>query len=616
MNSRSAATEEESEPKRRSIDPLASLRAHTKLVKAVLLATIIAAPLGAWLKGRPYYAAEGLLYVSPRYATMLQENKELELQSNSQYRQFVQQQVRAITRYEVLDRALDALGPKSALWLGEDETRQSGIERLMKKLEARPLPDTHFVRVRLVGGGREGLAEIVNAVLDTYVEVQKNEHLYGRPGRLRNLKRHREELQIQRDSLVAELQSMSTALGAMRFDEMFASENGRPLTDIKALLKERRVRLMQLKSQYAEGHPSYRSAKRELALLDKEMSRFSASPEAATRVDSMRGEITRLEDRIRLIDDRVDFFTLEAKSPGMVWVGSRARTPDKPEKDRRKKFLILLLGAGIAFSLMLPIAVDQIDPRVHDVEDAERLFGFRPMGWLPDGDSQWPEHARRDALRDLAVSFIRQHRTAGLRVFGVSSVQAGGGTTTVAITAADELARLGYKAIVIEANPFNPDIRFSQEGGSEVPGFSDIASGNAAGGSIEAGDGALRLPYSSGIGERVAPVQGLEKTLAGLRERFDFVILDVPPLLGSPDAGLYLGLVDAAVVVVESGAIDSFRIRRSLVELKRIDPAALGVVVNAVPPERGRAAVSDPFDIPVNLKRDRFSRLLSDWVLR
>src|SRR5689334_13233157 len=72
----------------RKIRPLASLKAHMLLALLVALAVMaVGAPL-AWMKGKAKYYTEAVVRVSPRFLKNLHEDQELELQSNSQYREF------------------------------------------------------------------------------------------------------------------------------------------------------------------------------------------------------------------------------------------------------------------------------------------------------------------------------------------------------------------------------------------------------------------------------------------------------------------------------------------------------------------------------------------------
>src|SRR5579872_725532 len=73
------------------IDPIGSIRKHPLFAIAVfVLIAILGAPL-AWIKGKSTYSTSAVIFVSPKFLANLQDDKEFELQSNSQYREYVQQ---------------------------------------------------------------------------------------------------------------------------------------------------------------------------------------------------------------------------------------------------------------------------------------------------------------------------------------------------------------------------------------------------------------------------------------------------------------------------------------------------------------------------------------------
>jgi hypothetical protein len=101
------------------------------------------------------------------------------LESNSQYREFVQQQVKTINRFDIVFAALQKLGDKRFLWQNRKEPDRIAAERLQGTLEIKPVPDTYQITVGLEGKKSEGLAEVVNAVVESYLaELRKGCEAY------------------------------------------------------------------------------------------------------------------------------------------------------------------------------------------------------------------------------------------------------------------------------------------------------------------------------------------------------------------------------------------------------------------------------------------------------
>lgn len=75
---------------------------------------------------------------------------------------------------------------------------------------------------------------------------------------------------------------------------------------------------------------------------------------------------------------------------------------------------------------------------------------------------------------------------------------------------------------------------------------------------------------------------GFRRTLAELRQRFDVVIFDTPPLMPVVDALILARQVDGVVLVARCGASSRADVQRSLGLLRRHDTNLLGLVLNDV----------------------------------
>ena len=124
------------------IKPLLSLQRHYRIsIVAWLLVIVLGLPL-VWIKGQSIYSAESVFQVSPRYMKNLKSDAEVELQSNQQYREYVNHLSKSVLRYDVLMRALvilreKGIDPKPPAW-----TDRKFIEKLQTKLYVKQILDT------------------------------------------------------------------------------------------------------------------------------------------------------------------------------------------------------------------------------------------------------------------------------------------------------------------------------------------------------------------------------------------------------------------------------------------------------------------------------------------
>ncbi|MCP3018487.1 GumC family protein [Cupriavidus basilensis] len=234
------------------LKPLVSLRAHRRLALAIALLVLAAGAPLAWLKGASRYQSEATVQVAPRFMKNLREDQELVLESNAQYRQFVEQQVHSVVRYDVLQRALaDAPATPGgseppakpapgvrALWLKPGETERHAIERLQAALVVQPVPDTYLIRIALEGSRPAGLAEVVNAVSRAYLAAAHDEQLFGADARTASLRQREQVLQTKIASLSAERNAIAHDLSLTSFSENITNPFDKLVADQRHALQE------------------------------------------------------------------------------------------------------------------------------------------------------------------------------------------------------------------------------------------------------------------------------------------------------------------------------------------------------------------------------------------
>lgn len=369
----------------RGIKPFDSLLNHTRLAIITFFVVFIAGFPVVFIKGVPKYQTTATIQVAPRYMKNLRDDQELEFQSNSQYRQYVEQQTKTINRYDIIEAALDSMdkaaaearanpganalpspapvtpfhtdqkviswlpgffqldrsadtsaavekaekaaepsakGPakpvSSAAWQLKGETRRRAIERLQRSLMIRPVPDTYLIQISLENTKKDGLADIVNAVVSAYLISSKEEQVYGSDERVRQLKAREKEVSDLLLSLTRKRSDIAQQLGVTAFLE----KNGNPfdklsqklrediadarakridaeaklaaytksgetdlvtrsllesvlidpgLNSLKSTLNKRRADLVTITSGLSHDHPTYLSAKGEIQEIDAEI---------------------------------------------------------------------------------------------------------------------------------------------------------------------------------------------------------------------------------------------------------------------------------------------------------------------------------------------------------
>ncbi len=363
------------------------VRRHRRLVLGVFLAIMLPGTIVALVKGRPAYVAEATIHVAPRFPKTLEADAEIEGQTRD-YQAFLQQQVYLLTRFGVLENALDRMdAPTRALWQAPDVPVSRAVAALGRSIEARAMRDSFLVSVALEGPEPDGLADTVNAVVDAYLHSQKDETFFQPEARIADLRTHRTQVEGQLDGLLAEEAELARRLGVSGFGgaatqplqaqldattaelgvarralvearafRQALDEDGlqvallpeEEVTGVPATLLERRTELAARLAGLTEAHPGYQAYASQLAETDARVlqSAKDAADARIARADRyVTGLRTELDELKQSAGDQVADHARGVRLAGSI-ADAQARLG---EIDRRLAYLDLeSAGPGFA----------------------------------------------------------------------------------------------------------------------------------------------------------------------------------------------------------------------------------------------------------------------------
>jgi polysaccharide biosynthesis transport protein len=191
------------------------------------------------------------------------------------------------------------------------------------------------------------------------------------------------------------------------------------------------------------------------------------------------------------------------------------------------------------------------------------------------------------AILQTNIAFSRPEEH--IKVLALTSALPGEGKTTTAVNLALTLCQRGLSVCLIDADLRRPQLHDIFHVTRE-PGLSDVLRG------LQTFEGCYRpvqiaetaqlavLPAGSHVGSAPGLVGSprMGTLLGELRERFDLVILDTPPVNILTDAALLGVNADGVVVVVRTGSTDGAALEYAMEQLNHVRAPALGIVLNDV----------------------------------
>ncbi len=277
------------------------------------------------------------------------------------------------------------------------------------------------------------------------------------------------------------------------------------------------------------------------------------------------------------------------------------------------RLFIITIGsfASCLFAVALAFVLESFENTIRTPDDIKNWVGLPSLAMLPtieladrvrgswlksfkgrSGYSLRPAQgnaplAQSESIRNLRTSLLLARGGAPPRVMLVSSAMMGEGKTTVSINLATAFAQRGRTCLLIDADLRRPRIA-DLFGVAPAAGLGDILNGS---GEIESAVVAapnvpgLSLLTSGQSGSDPADSLSAERMrllLENVKYKFDFVVIDSPPVIPYSDARLIALLSDVVILVGRYG----FTTRRALAMgaklFGEVQAPVLGVVLNDI----------------------------------
>jgi Mrp family chromosome partitioning ATPase/uncharacterized protein involved in exopolysaccharide biosynthesis/cell division protein FtsN len=312
---------------------------------------------------------------------------------------------------------------------------------------------------------------------------------------------------------------------------------------------------------------------------------------------------------------------------------------DPKEPPSTDRFNTVLVGAllGLMLGLVLAFVQETLDTSIGTIEDVESYLQVPVIGIVPHIDvretvqrlvERRPALARiepellhshallithfdpkspvAEAYRTIRTNlqFIRMERAAKVLVFTSPTLQEG--KTTTIVNVALTMAQNGQRTLLVGANMRRPSLhRFF--GIEREPGLSDILVGHANWRDcirtvadiimgrfemedIMASPGLDNLhiiesgPIPANPSELLSS-PAMATFLREVREEYDVVLIDTPPVLPVTDSAIVAGQTDGVVLVYQAGKVGRIVLKRAKAHLESARGTVLGVVLNDVQSE-------------------------------
>ena len=402
-------------------------------------------------------------------------------------------------------------------------------------------------------------------------------------------------------------------------------------------------RKSELEAQYQEklkvfkpAYPKMQQLQKEIAQIDRDIAAESSSIAGAAKTNfeakvqqeaKLAASARNTKDEILDMQDRsTDYQTLkrEAETNRSLYDGlvqrmkevgvvagigtnnisvvDRAEVPLRKFKPSLSKNLAVALALGLFLGILIAFLLETLDDTVKSSAEVEKRLGMPMLGLIPrvpqselEGlDNQGlallthrdPKSALAEAYRSLRTSLIFSTSEGAPRLLQVTSAGPSEGKTTTAVSIATAFAQTGSTVLIIDCDLRNPSLHQS----FVVPnteGLTNYLVGDITPADIAKPTQVTRLFMIPSGPLPPNPVELLSSPkmvdlLSAAQERFDYVILDGPPVIGLADALIISSLAQATVFVIASGSTRIGAMEGSVKRLRAANAKLIGTVLTKV----------------------------------
>ncbi|MFG6584672.1 polysaccharide biosynthesis tyrosine autokinase [Sulfitobacter sp. 1A12779] len=330
--------------------------------------------------------------------------------------------------------------------------------------------------------------------------------------------------------------------------------------------------------------------------------------EVSTRIDNQSEELVILEQLQREVEASrllYEAFLSRLKETSIQQgiqqadsrILSRAVVPANPSAPRKSRILALSLILGLMAGSAAVLLREMAQNTFRTAEDLEAKTGHSVIGQIPkipakhrrnvlEYISQKPNSVAAESVRNLRTSLLLANLDTPPKIIMSTSSVPGEGKTTQSISLAQNFAGLGARVLLIEGD-LRRRVLDEYFGHDQKHGFLSVISGEVPLEKAIVHDETLKADILYGEQSTINAADLFSSNtfadfIKGLREHYDHIIIDTPPVLAVPDARVIGQLVDAVIYTVQWDSTPHRQVLDGLKSLQGVNVRVSGLVLSQI----------------------------------
>ncbi|WP_250526158.1 polysaccharide biosynthesis tyrosine autokinase [Caballeronia sp. GAWG2-1] len=485
------------------------------------------------------------------------------------------------------------------------------IDNLQKRLTvAETALQSGIIGLSLEGGNPKEIAQIVNNIANRYVAQDANKRSAEAENTLSFLDQQLPILKKQLDEAEQKYNTFRNKQGTVDL-----SEESRLLlqqiVDNKTKLTDLQQQRAELSLRFTANHPSVQALDAQIASLTGAQTRLgknvSTLPDTEqTALRYLRDVRVNTELYTNLLNSAQQLRIAKAGQIGNVRVVDYAQAPDDPVRPKRVIVILIAAGIGLVLGILIAFVRKSLYGGVERPEEIEKQLGVRVFAIVPRSTQQLrlqrkvgmrreglhvlaaqaPEDAAVEGIRGLRTSLNLQLADARNNVVMLTGSRPEAGKSFLSVNLATLVASTRKRVLLIDGDMRRGDIH-SHFGVRHSPGLSDVLMGADVTSAIlhdvlPGVDLITKGSLPSHPSELLASDR-LGEVLEHLKQLYDLVIVDTPPVLAVTDATVIGKHAGTSLLVVRHGKNQVQEIGETMKRLHHGGVNMKGVLLTDVP---------------------------------
>ena len=333
-----------------------------------------------------------------------------------------------------------------------------------------------------------------------------------------------------------------------------------------------------------------------LTNLQKEVEKATTTDVAKANQSRPYFEAKRALDELQrfrtILDYKISQEKIDVELPKTLMVevvdkavpGVRPVRPNKPLNIALGIIIGLVVGVGLAFF------IEYLDTSVKTIDDVERSLQCPVLGVIPQNVGllmeEGAESPHAEAYRVLRTNLLFSRKDDKLNTIAVVSAGAGEGKSTTVFNLAAVFAQSGQRTLIVDSDLRRPTLHKMLRVTNNIGLTNDLLRQNT----LEEVIQTTSLPTLDFLGSGKLPRSSLGilssaqmKDLIGeLKQRYDFVFFDSPPIMGVSDASILASEVDMTLQVIQYRRYPQPMNIRAKQLIEKVGGNLVGIVLNNI----------------------------------